>query len=204
MKTPNTIVVLAGGIKQDASGRWESTDLTAKDSAEGAPGGKLRVFAGAVLAGEYPEAIVIASGGKGYDVPKDAPKDRPFLAEILCDELVGSGVPESRIVLETNSHTTYQQLQQLELLVQEKALHKVVVVSSRWHLPRIETMLAMKFPALRTGVLLVSAEEVLLETDPARWGSAIEKAYASAFMRERIAKEKRGIAQIKNGTYQFR
>lgn len=203
MKTPNAIVVLAGGIKQDTSGRWESTDLTAKDSTQGAPGGKLRVFAGAELAGQYPEAIVIASGGKGYDVLKDAPKDRPFLAEILRDELVGSGVPESRIVLETNSHTTYQQLQQLELLVQQQALHNVVVVSNRWHLPRIETLLAMKFPALRARIELASAEEILLEADPMRWGAAIARAYSSAFMAERIAREERGIAQIKNGTYDF-
>lgn len=203
MKTSNAIVVLAGGIKQDTSGHWESTSLTAGDSAQSAPGGKLRVLAGAVLAGQYPEAIVIASGGKGYDVPNDAPKDRPFLAEILRDELVESGVPKSRIVLETNSHTTYQQLQQLELLVQQQALHKVVIVSSRWHLPRIETMLAMKFSELRTSVELVSAEEILLEADPMRWGAVIAGAYSSAFMTERIVKEDRGIAQIKNGTYDF-
>ena len=203
MKAPDAIVVLSGGIKQIA-GRWVSTDLTDNDDTQGAPGASLRVAAATILSKRYPSARIIASGGAGYDVPEDAPKNRPFLCEILKAELIAADVPDERIEIESASNTTYQQLQQLEILIRHRSFRSVVIVSSRWHLPRIETMLTIKFPALRASVRLVSAEEVLIEADQARWGPAIAKAYASAFMAERMANENRGISQIKNGTYQFR
>lgn len=203
MQNPDAIVVLAGGVKEDASGRWVSTDLTEYDDTQGAPGASLRVAATAILSNRYPAVRVIASGGKGYDVPKNARTDRPLLCEIVKGELITAGVPEEHIELEGASNTTYQQLQQLETLMQKREGDNVAIVSSRWHLPRIETMLEMKFPKLRTSVHLVSAEDLLIKSDRTRWHTVIDKAYKSAFMLERIAKENKGILQIRNGTYHF-
>lgn len=204
MKVPDAIVVLAGGIKQDVSGRWASTDLTEEDDKQGAPGASLRISATMVLSNRYPLARVIASGGKGYDVPENTSEDRPLLCEILERELIVAGVPKKRIELEGTSNTTYQQLQQLKLLIQKREWNDVALVSSRWHLPRIEAMFEMKFPELRTRVDLISAEEILIDTDSAKWELAIAGAYNSSFMRERMKKEDKGILQIKSGTYQFR
>lgn len=199
----DAIIMITGGIRQDASLRWVSTDLTADDNELGAPGGKLRVFATAVLGNQYPTAAVVTSGGKGFDVPEGTPEDRPLLAEILRDELIECGVPESRIVLEKNSNTTYQQLQELEKMIAERGWHNVMIITNRYHLPRLHAMIETKFPELANVTKLASAEEVLRETDPARWETAIAEAYASPFMADRMAKEEHGVLQIKNGTYQF-
>lgn len=206
MKTPDAIVVLAGGIKQDTSGRWVSTDLSAEDDALGAPGGKLRVLAAAVLATMYPTAIVILSGGEGYDVPKGIPEDRPSLAKILRDELVESGVSADRIVLEENSNTTYQQLQELEVQIKEQGWQSVMVITNSYHHERVVAMIEAKFTQLKEGANfnLVSAETVLVTNDSKRWRSLLEKEYKSAYMQERENKEKLGIEQIHSGVYQFR
>lgn len=204
METPDAIVVLAGGIKQDAFGRWVSTDLTAADDAFGAPGAKLRVIAAAKLAIKYPNAAVVASGGKGFDVPKDAPENRPLLAEILRDELIECGVPAAHIVLETSSNSTYQQLQELERFITKQDWHAITIVTNRYHLPRVQTVVDVKFSKLVGVIELVSAEDILIEADPARWEDAIEEAYGSTLMAERVEREKKGVVQIKDGTYQFR
>lgn len=200
----DAIIVLAGGIKQDASGRFVSTDLTAEDNGLGAPGGKLRAIAAAALAIKYNEAAVIASGGKGYDVPKNAPENRPLAAEILRDELIENGVPANRIMLEKNSNTTYQQLQELEKLIAEKHWRNVILIVNRYNLSRLHAMIKAKFLPLIEIVTGISAEEVLCKEDPSRWGKQVTEAYESQFMTERITKEEEGLLQIKNGTYQFR
>jgi len=202
--TPDAIVVLAGGIKRESSGSWVSTDLTSADNEIGAPGGKLRVLAVAVLARKYSAAMVIASGGKGYDVPKDAVEDHPLIAKIVRDELIECGVSISRLVLEEKSNTTYQQLRELEILITKRSMKNVMIVTSRYHLPRLRAMVEMKFPRMIDIVKMVSAEEVLLETDSARWKNVIVEAYSSAFMAERMAKEEQGVSQIKDSTYQWK
>ena len=204
MKSPDAIVVLAGGIKQDASGQWVSTDLTAADDKLGAPGGKLRVLAAAVYATAHPVVAVIASGGKGFDVPKDVPENRPPLCEIVQGELIAAGIPEARIEGECESNTTFQQLQQIELLRRNHGWRNIAIISNRWHLPRIDAMLGVEFSTIHTCVQLISAEEVLIETDPVHWKAVIQEAYRSDYMKERIAREENGIAHIKDGTYQLR
>lgn len=204
MKTPDAIVVLAGGIKQDTSGRWISTDLSAEDDKLGAPGGKLRVLATAVLATEYPTAVVITSGGKGADISKDVPENRPSLAKILCDELLESGVSRDRIMLEEKSNTTYQQLQELKVLIKEQEWQSVMIITNNYHVARLGVIMEMRFPQLVAFTELISAEDVLINSDSARWKIVLTEAYESAFMAERAAKEEKGVLQIRNGTYQFR
>lgn len=206
MKTPDAIVVLAGGIKRDASGRWVSTDLSAEDDKLGAPGGKLRVLAAAVLATEYPSAVVIASGGKGADIAKDVPENRPSLAKILCDELLESGVSRDRIMLEEKSNTTYQQLQELGVLIKEQGWQSVMIITNSYHRDRVEAMIEAKFTQLRESAnfSLVSAETVLVTNDSGRWQPSLEKEYKSAYMQERENKETVGIEQILSGVYKYR
>ena len=194
---PDAIAVFAGGIKQDAHGRWVSTDLTEEDDKLGAPGGKLRIHAATVLATAYPASIVVLCGGKGYDVPKDIPEDRPLCAEILRDELIECGIPESRLMLEKNSNTTFQQLQELEKLIQKREWKRVMIITNRYNLPRLRIAIEKKFSQLAGVAEPVSAEEVLIEDNTVRWKKMIDEAYDSAFMAERIAKEERGASQTR-------
>ncbi len=204
--SPDAIAVISAGIKQESSGRWVNTDLTEEDNGRGAPGGKQRVIATAILAKRYPEVLLIASGGRGYDVPAGTPEDRPSLAEILRDEMADYGVPKERVMLEMASSSTYQQIGQLERIINEKSLRKVLLVTNRYHVPRLRSMLDMKFPDLakHANLELVSAEEVLISEEPQQWTKYINGEYQKPYMLARIAKEEQGVGQILSGTYQFR
>lgn len=200
---PDAIGILAGTIKE-VNGTWMSTALTEEDDRIGAPGQQLRIAAAVVLARKYPDALLVPSGGIGYDHPLGIKNARPFLAEVMRDELLEHGVSPSRIILETGSNSTYQQLQEIRnMLVAHKWDH-VALVTNRWHVPRTEAIVVAKFPDMVRHVTLIPAEEVLLEDSPEVWKAGIESAYRSPFLKERIEKELEGIRQIKAGTYNFR
>jgi len=197
MSAPDAIAVLSASVVLD-SGRWRSTRLSSEDNLAGAPGGELRVRATALLGMRYPNALIVATGARGYDVVGQ--EDRPLLCDILQAELVAAGIALSRVVREDSSNTTYQQLVELHKLAQARGWQSVYIVSSRWHLPRIRAMLEAKLPAFAPE--LCAAEDILVEADPNQKGE-IDAAYASEWLRERIAKEEQGIAHIQSGTYRF-
>jgi coenzyme F420-reducing hydrogenase delta subunit len=205
-KREHAIILLPAGIKQDQSGRWVSTDLSEADDKLGAPGGKLRVYAAMHLLREHDDAILITGGGLGYDVKEGVSVKRPFLAEILMDELRELGVDETRVILEQNSNSTYQEIQEVERLMYEHGLKQLTFISNRYTLPRLETMIAVKFSHLENHATLsfVAAEDVLERVDPQTWTATIREAYASGYLIRRIEREQNGIAQIKDGTYIFR
>jgi uncharacterized SAM-binding protein YcdF (DUF218 family) len=198
---PDAIVILGGTIKREGN-EWVSTSLTASDDFFGAPGGALRVEAATIIAKNYPNAAVVASGGKGYD-SGNLPDERPVLADVIRRELIEYGVAASRILMETNSNNTYQQLQELENIIGDHQWKHIVMVTNRWHVPRTHAMLAAKFPTLLSRVTITSAEDILLENEPATWKRQIDEAYESDFLKKRIAVEEQGVQQIKAGTYQF-
>jgi hypothetical protein len=183
-----------------------STDLTEADDKWGAPGGVLRVEAAVLLANRFRTAVVVASGGMGYDLSKFADYWRPTLAKILEGELIERGIVQQRIVLEEASNTTFQELVELEKLVRCREWHSLALVTNRWHIPRLQAMLDAKFTTLLrlACAMPMSAEEILLQYDAPRWRNVIDAAYEDDFMRTRIERENRGIAQIKDGTYNFR
>lgn len=200
------IHILAEGIKQNVHGTWVSTDLSVEDNLLGSPGGKLNIYAGAVLlAGSDPSARIFTGGGKGFGVPAGTSEDRPLLAEILCDELVEAGVPRDRIVLEGNSNNTYQELLELARLIESEHPQSVGIVTGRWHIPRTEAMLEVKFPELssKTTIKFVAAEDVLIAADFRKWRALIEAAYKSDWLAARIQMEANGTKQIRDGTYIF-
>lgn len=206
MKQADHIVLLAAGIKQDAGGRWVSTNLTEEDNMHGAPGGTLRIDAATVLLRNNPSAIIMTGGARGFDVREGVTSDRPPLAEILRDELLECGIADERIILERNSNTTYQELQEIERFAAELGLERLVILTSRWHIPRLCAMIEVKFSNFRRSVTLeiVAAEEVLIAENEKKWRTFIDDAYCSQWMVDRIRKEQDGIRQIHAGTYTFR
>lgn len=199
------IVLLAAGIKQDGGGRWVSTDLTEEDNLWGAPGGRLRVAAVSILSQECKDAQIIAGGHKGFDVP-EGHEERPFLSEILLQELCEHGVPVERIILETESNTTYQKLKFLEMRANDIGLGQIAIVTNRYHIPRLNAMIDAEFPSLRERIVsgIVAAEDVLIAHNPQRWEAFINDAYASEFMSLRKNMEEHGLEQILTGVYKFR
>ena len=81
---------------------------------------------------DHPQLTVIVSGGQG-------PDEHTSEARVMADYLVDHGVAEERILLEDNSHNTWQNLSYTVELMQENALSTeqgVVLVSSGFHLTR--------------------------------------------------------------------
>ena len=198
--------LLAAGIKQDVKGSWVSTDLTPADNALGSPGGKLRVYATAFLVNKHPGSFVITGGGKGYDVLSGTPENRPLLAEILLDELIEEGVSKDRIILETNSNNTFQELHEILRIVKDKEIKQLCIITNRWHVERLGAMISSKYAELRSmaDVSILAAEDILLAAEPLKWEEQIREAYESDWMHERLEMESRGALQIKAGTYKFR
>src|SRR3989344_9113474 len=90
---PNAVAILAGSVKKQGA-KWVSTTLTESDDEYGAPGQSLRVEAAVLLAHKYPHALLLPSGGAGYD-HRDAMQ--PLLSEVMHDELLERGIREQRI-----------------------------------------------------------------------------------------------------------
>lgn len=196
---PDAIAVLAGAIKR-LGGKWVSTDLSEQDDTYGAPGQLLRVKAAAILARQYPHAVVVPSGGIGYDHRDPL---QPPLASVMRDELQGEGVEQPRILVEDGSNSTFQQLDAISSLVERHRWQTIYIVTSKWHAGRVRAMIEAKFPSLLARAQVIDAERVLVG-DSAGWQEIVDAAYGSPYLKARIRSEKEGIIQIRRGTYSYR
>jgi len=93
------IVILGGGLKKDADGRWRTTNYDESGDNFGVSGDRLRVVAANYLYKNNQEQLIIASGGKGQ--LKNIP-GAPAVSEVLKRELIELGVPEEKIIEENN------------------------------------------------------------------------------------------------------
>lgn len=200
------ICVLSAGIKKNKRGEWVSTDLTKEDDKLGAPGGKLRVVAASYLYKENPKTIIIASGGRGWDVKDDEP-NRPDLSEIIKLELIEFGVPEQNIIKENKSNKTFEQLSELNKIIDCEKINETTVITSDYHLARVKAMIEydceLNKKLANKQIKLQSAEEICLQYDRKKWQNIIKEAYESEEMKKRIEREENGVEQIKDGTYKF-
>ncbi len=196
------IVVLGGGLIKDKSGKWRTTNFNEGDNF-GVSGDRLRVLAASYLYKDNPR-IIIVSGGRGQlsNIP-----NAPTIAEVLKKELIDLGVPASEIIEEDNSDNTWQQLQKLKKIIDKMQLRDVTVISNKWHLPRIKELIKKdrKLTSLFSdkAIKLISAERIVIRDNPKKWKGAIKLAYNSEAMKDRIKREKKGIGEIKKGTYKL-
>ncbi|MCL2058937.1 MAG: YdcF family protein [Oscillospiraceae bacterium] len=89
-----------------------------------------RLTAGLAHANANPEARVIVSGGQGLDEPVSE-------AAAMRDYLVSQGLSADRILMEDNSHNTFENLiNTLELLTVGDEPYPVTIVTSEFHIFR--------------------------------------------------------------------
>ena len=204
-KSKKAIAVLAGGLKKDAYGRWRTTNHNEPGDNFGVSGDRLRVVAAGYLYKNNPQQIIIASGGKGQ--LKDI-EDAPTVSEVIKKELIELGVPEEKIVEENNSGNAYQQLQEIEKIINKMQLKNVSILSSDWNLPRIKEMLVtfsdLKEISKLAEVEFLSAEKICLKFDREKWQKIIDEAYKSEGLKKRIELEKKGVQDIKEGRYKIK
>jgi uncharacterized SAM-binding protein YcdF (DUF218 family) len=116
------IVVLGGAID----------DLTSED--RGTPvlnGAANRLTTFVALARRYPQARLVFTGGSG-DIEQGITDEARF-ARVL---LAGLGLPEDRVVFESQSRTTAENAEATKALVQPKPGEVWVLVTSAAHMPR--------------------------------------------------------------------
>jgi len=197
------IVVIGGGLWQDGN-KWRTIDLGQGEDETGAINDRWRVDAAFHLWSEDHLSLVIASAGKGQleKIP-----GAPTVSSVIKRELVELGVPSSAIIEEDKSGTTFEQLRELSIVAKQKGISSLLIVSNEWHLPRIKAMLEHA-PGLKEAfdsfeVELVSAEEVLLRTQPEDWHIKIGDAREDPAMQRRFTLEKKGVRDIIAGTYKY-
>ena len=202
-KIKNLIVVLGGAMIKGENGIWRTSNYNEPGDKFGPQGDWMRVVAAAYLC-RRPEDFIIVSGGAGQlcDVA-----GAPPVSSVIKKELIELGVPREKIIEESQSGSTYQQLLELKRLAAELKPEKVIIVSNGWHLPRIRAMIEycaeLKEFFQQINFDLISAEKVAIENEPERWEKIIENAFKSEGMQRRIALEEKGVQDIKEGKYKF-
>ncbi len=196
------IFVLGGALVNDA-GTWRTTNYDEGDNF-GISGDRLRVLAAAYLYRDNNDASIIVLGGRGQ--LKNI-SGSPPVAKVIKRELIDLGVPAGKIAIETKSGNTYEQLKALINVLKKIKIKEISIISNQHHFKRIKAMLATA-PGLENlksaTIKFISAEAVTIKYGEKKWKKIIDRAYASQTMKERIALEKKGVKQIRAGTYNFK
>jgi len=117
------IVVLGGG-STTYEARGAAVDVPSASSA-------LRALEGARVYALLGDPIVFASGGEAEEGGVDNPE-----SAAVRDVLVGAGVPEERILLESDSTDTHEQALELAPLLRDRSAERFVLVTSPTHMRR--------------------------------------------------------------------
>ena len=115
---PTTIVVLAAGFEREPA---DARDLAALE-----PDGIRRSLTGVALWRSMPDATLVLAGGGEYAISESA---------VLQEFVQQLGVPAQNIRIESRSHTTWENAQQLRRMAAELP-SRIWLVSSALHLPR--------------------------------------------------------------------
>lgn len=195
-------IVLFGSVLVKKEGHWQTAGFE-KDFLPGTVGGKLRVLAGYYLFNELKSPIIVLSGRR----KEKEFKNTPIISSVIKKELVELGLPAKKIIIEENSSNTYQNLLYLIEILKKKKFNTILVLSSKYHLPRIKAMIK-RAPNLSelsklTKIKYLSAESVLLKKNPQEWRTVIKKAYTGKNMKELMKKEAAGVKDIINGHYKY-
>lgn len=197
------IAVLSASVKKNEEGKWISTGFEDGDFGLGAPGGQLRVWAACYLNKKNPDRKIISSGGRGWDVKNDE-TSRPNLSAILRDELLELGVGHENVIEENRSNKTFEQLIEIDKMIEDGLFREVTIVTNRYHVGRVCVMVeVLKQIKNKKRFEVVAAEDICLEFDTNKWRSLIEKAYSSDELKKIIKKEEQGQQDMKLGRYDF-
>lgn len=200
------IIVLGGALKKTKTG-WHTTNFQEKGDLFGVSGDRLRILASAELYKSFRKNNIdqniyfIASGGKGQYKNMNV----PCLSQVLKKELVEIGIPAGAIIEESKSNNTFKQLHHAANILKKKNIKKIILISNKHHLPRVRVFIEYdkNLKAIFKDIKLKSAESILMRANPKKWKDYLDRVFKSNDMKKRVLLERRGIAQIKNGTYNF-
>ncbi|HEY4502103.1 MAG TPA: YdcF family protein [Candidatus Paceibacterota bacterium] len=199
-----TILVIGSSIEPDGKGGWR----TNQRDREGIVDSSWRIHAAAYLQRQHRCPLIVSAG-----TAKVSDTETIAVSSVMRAELIQLGADPRQITEESSAGNTYEQLVNGARLTSHlHSLAKICILSSEWHLPRIQTMLHApkeKYPRLPNFAQaygdyeLVGAEPVLVKFDPGQWIGPVSAARSSVETLGRIKKEQWGIRQILEGTYKL-
>jgi hypothetical protein len=194
---PDAIFVLSGGIVRTIHGGFRSTSYRDLDFHGFCTAGKTRVIAAAQLGRVHQKAVLVTTSRVEPDFPSHA--------SVMATELIRYGIPLGRILLEEQSVNTQTELIEMVKLATRNRWGHIAVLTNAYHLARVRAMIELfsglcesKWPQT---VVLVAAENVLRLRSP-HYTRLIAAAESTEAFRGRIEAEKRGLRQLREGTYQ--
>ena len=199
-KKMTALVILGGGLWQDATGHWRTVDLGEGGDLFLGFNDRWRVLAGALSFQQDPSLVIIASGGKG--ILRHHPTAPP-VATVMRQELEELGVPPAQIIEEYGDNT-YSELAGLPIVLRGVGLTAVTIVTNEWHLPRVEAMYQHLIPRSAyegIAVSFSSAESILLALAPDEWQDKVEVARHDPNICTLRVQELQGVEDIKAGRY---
>lgn len=203
MSGKKALIILGGGLIKDEKG-WHTIDLGEGGDDFAPSNDRWRVEAAHLFWKENPEVVLVPSGGKGQLEKTDS----PTLGEAIKRELVELGVPDNSIIKEEETYDSLSQLQIIPSFALKHSINEVIIMTNEWHLPRVEAIFnfyeGLKDSFKNLTYSFLSAEDILLKYDLDNWLSRIKEARENPEMMKRYELEKKGTAQIKDGTYKFR
>ncbi len=180
-------------------------------------GGKPKALAGLELAEQFPDATVAVNSMTFKISDQEAPTD----AQVMADYLEQQGLSSERVVMQTNSQNTFEELVELIKSIQKYGWQHVAVVATETQKPRtiemlrqIETLVdprgASKEPVFREAleylkdhtpkITVVSSEDILPIRSSA-YKAVIEKARETDLWKTRQALDEQALRQLREGTY---
>jgi uncharacterized SAM-binding protein YcdF (DUF218 family) len=189
----DAIVVLSAGTvpRGDGSGKYRSTTFEEAD-AFGVLGGYERVRATALLAQQYPAAVVVTTS-------KRISGKKPTHAYVVALELEYLGVSTDRIILEENSINIMTQISEVVALAKSRGWKKIALVTDEHFIPRASAMCDGVSPE-GIEVEFVSAGKVLGVVDRELLQRYEELKRTESF-KKRLEAETRGIVALERGKY---
>lgn len=221
--TPDAFFIFAGAMKYDeAKGEYITASFDTHDEnsvlAIGVAlpcGGRDRVLTAFEMQRVFPEAYFVA-------MSKTRDGNKPTYASVTRKELLEKGVEDHRILLQDVSVDTVTELKETARIVSERGWSNVVLIVSKWQVPRAEAllnhvedfadkdeeMLCSSFVnSIKTGTLLVQFLDTtaVLSTISDTYRRFFEATLATdPGMQARMRAEAEGVRQIAEGTYSGR
>lgn len=131
----DVVVTLGGGIRRHEKG-WHTTNYSEGDD-YGTLGSRARIIATQYLyeQGDVAENYLTTTGKPKYlEEDPEAPRE----SEIGRKELLERGLPPEHVFIENESKTTKQNIANVLKIAKEHSWHKMLIVSSNYHIPRIK------------------------------------------------------------------
>lgn len=126
------------------------------------------------------------------------------VSSLMARELIVRGVPKKRLIEESQSSSTQEQLRSCTVIAQrwQWQPEKIGILAPWWHLPRIAAMMLNRGPEVYPFALgktaLLAVERILYAHDVKRWKPYFYHLEAS--MMFRYMRELRGVAQLLAGS----